>query len=166
MIGDTRINLITDVTDDGFIVQFTDEPAQTKVIVSDSKPGDIVWRGTISGKPISMQVRYIKNGYIISYAGTAATVYVYTQREADIFAQTPKKQAADTSRFLLCPMPGLIKQVAVKEGQEVKAGEIIAVVEAMKMENVLRAEKDATVKTVKAKEGDILAVDAVIMEFA
>jgi propionyl-CoA carboxylase alpha chain len=166
MLGDNRINLVTDITDEGFTVQFTDAPAQTKLIVSDSKPGDIVWRGTINGKPVSMQIRYIKNGYVISYAGASATVYVYTAREADIFAQTPKKEAADTSKVLLCPMPGLIKQVAVKEGQNVSAGEILAVVEAMKMENVLRAEKDATVKAVKCKEGDILAVDAVIMEFA
>jgi len=110
-------------------------------------------------------VRDIKNGYRMAHAGTAATVYVYTQREADIFALTPKKAAADTSKTLLCPMPGLIKQVAVKDGQEVKAGDILAVVEAMKMENVLRAERDCTVKSVKAKEGDSLAVDAVIMEF-
>ena len=69
-------------------------------------------------------------------------------------------------RSLLCPMPGLVRSIAVKEGQEVKTGETLAVVEAMKMENVLRAERDGTVKSIKAKTGDSLAVDAVIMEFA
>ncbi|TJW57454.1 MAG: biotin/lipoyl-binding protein, partial [Mesorhizobium sp.] len=72
----------------------------------------------------------------------------------------------DTSKMLLCPMPGLVVSIAVAEGQEVKAGETLAVVEAMKMENVLRAERDLTVSKLKAKPGDSLAVDAVIMEFA
>jgi propionyl-CoA carboxylase alpha chain len=78
----------------------------------------------------------------------------------------PAKKAADTGKSLLCPMPGLVVSIAVAEGQEVKAGETLAVVEAMKMENVLRAERDATVKKIHAKKGDSLAVDAVIMEFA
>ncbi len=71
----------------------------------------------------------------------------------------------DGSRFLLCPMPGLVKSIAVKVGQEVKTGEQLCIVEAMKMENVLIAERDATVKAILAKEGDSLAVDAVIIEF-
>ena len=78
----------------------------------------------------------------------------------------PVKQAADTVKQVLCPMPGLVVSIAVKEGQEVKAGETVAVVEAMKMENVLRAEIDGTVKKINAKPGDSLAVDAVILEFA
>ena len=78
----------------------------------------------------------------------------------------PEKAAADTGKKLLCPMPGLVVQIAVTRGQEVKAGETLAIVEAMKMENVLRAERDGMVKAVNAKEGDSLAVDAVILEFA
>ena len=78
----------------------------------------------------------------------------------------PVAAASDTGKKLLCPMPGLVVSIAVTEGQEVKAGETLAVVEAMKMENVLRAERDAVVKSIKARPGDSLAVDAVIMEFA
>ena len=78
----------------------------------------------------------------------------------------PEKVAPDTSKLLLCPMPGLVKAIHVSQGQEVKAGEALCVVEAMKMENILRAERDAMVKSIKAKAGDSLAVDAVIMEFA
>ena len=78
----------------------------------------------------------------------------------------PKKQPADTSRLVVSPMPGLLTAVAVDEGQEVKAGEPLVTVEAMKMENVLRAEIDGTVKKIHAKPGDSLAVDAVILEFA
>jgi propionyl-CoA carboxylase alpha chain len=75
------------------------------------------------------------------------------------------KVAADTSKKLLCPMPGLVISISAVVGQEVKAGETLAIVEAMKMENILRAERDVTVKAVNAKKGDSLAVDAVIMEF-
>jgi propionyl-CoA carboxylase alpha chain len=78
----------------------------------------------------------------------------------------PAKQAPDLSRYLLSPMPGLLVSLAVGEGQEVKAGEELAVVEAMKMENVLRAERDGKVKTIRAKAGESLAVDQVILEFA
>lgn len=80
-------------------------------------------------------------------------------------ALMPEKRGADTSKVLLCPMPGLIKSIAVVEGQMVKAGETLAVVEAMKMENVLRAERDATISILRARAGDKLSVDAVIMEF-
>jgi propionyl-CoA carboxylase alpha chain len=78
----------------------------------------------------------------------------------------PIKLPPDTSKLLLCPMPGLVVSIAVAEGQEVKAGETLAIVEAMKMENVLRAERDLTVGKINASQGDSLAVDAVIMEFA
>ncbi len=78
----------------------------------------------------------------------------------------PEKVAPDTSKFLLCPMPGLVKAIHVAQGAEVKSGDPLCVVEAMKMENILRAERDVVVKAVKAKAGDSLAVDAVIMEFA
>jgi propionyl-CoA carboxylase alpha chain len=78
----------------------------------------------------------------------------------------PEKKAADSSKTLRCPMPGLVRAIHVAEGQEVKVGEPLCTVEAMKMENILRAERDATVKSIKAKPGDSLAVDAVIMEFS
>jgi propionyl-CoA carboxylase alpha chain len=87
-------------------------------------------------------------------------------RTAELERLMPVKQAPDTSKFLLCPMPGLVVSLAVAVGQQVKAGETLAIVEAMKMENVLRAERDVTVAKINAKPGDSLAVDAVIMEFA
>jgi propionyl-CoA carboxylase alpha chain len=129
-------------------------------------PGNPVWRGQVGQRPVAVQVRPILNGYELSYRGIRAKTYVYTEREAQLVALMPEKAAADTSKLLLCPMPGLVKAINVAPGQEVKAGEALCVVEAMKMENILRAERDAVVKAVKAKPGDSLAVDAVIMEFA
>ena len=111
-------------------------------------------------------MRPILNGNNLAYRGIQAPVRVYTEREAALAALMPEKAAADMSKFLLCPMPGLVKALHVAEGAEVKAGDTLAVVEAMKMENVLRAERDGVVKKVNAKAGDSLAVDAVILEFA
>jgi propionyl-CoA carboxylase alpha chain len=129
-------------------------------------PGEPVWRGIVAGKEVAVQVRPRLNGYDLAYRGIHAAVYVYTEREAELAALMPEKLAPDMSKFLLCPMPGLVKVIHAGEGQEVKAGDALAVVEAMKMENILRAERDGTVKKVNAKEGDSLAVDAVILEFA
>jgi propionyl-CoA carboxylase alpha chain len=91
---------------------------------------------------------------------------VLTPRAAELAALMPVKQPPDLSRFLLSPMPGLLVALSVGEGQEVKAGEELAVVEAMKMENVLRAERDGRVAKIRAQPGDSLAVDQVILEFA
>jgi propionyl-CoA carboxylase alpha chain len=130
------------------------------------KPGEPVWSGTVGGKPVFVQVRPVRNGFQLAWRGTFANAQVYTAAEANYARLMPLKAATDTGKKLLCPMPGLVKSIAVAEGQEVKVGETLAVVEAMKMENVLRAERDGTVKKLHAKAGDSLAVDAVIMEFA
>jgi propionyl-CoA carboxylase alpha chain len=130
------------------------------------KPGDPLWAGSIGDRTVALQVRPILNGLKLAYRGIQVPVYVYTEREAALAALMPEKAAADTSKFLLCPMPGLVKAIHVTEGQEVQAGDALAVVEAMKMENILRAERNGSVKKVNAKPGDSLAVDAVILEFA
>jgi propionyl-CoA carboxylase alpha chain len=138
----------------------------SRVLVSSWKPGDPVWNGVVDGRSIAVQVRPIANGFVLAHRGVETRAYVYTEREAAAARLMPVKKPPETGKVLLCPMPGLVRSIAVKEGQEVKVGETLAVVEAMKMENVLRAERDATVKAIKVKPGDSLAVDAVIMEFA
>ncbi|WP_336800281.1 acetyl/propionyl/methylcrotonyl-CoA carboxylase subunit alpha [Kaistia sp. MMO-174] len=135
-------------------------------VTSDWMPGEPVWEGTIDDVALAVQVRPALSGYRLLYRGIDVVARVMTPRIAALHSLMPEKKAADTSKFLLCPMPGLVVSVAVEEGQEVKAGETLAIVEAMKMENVLRAERDLTVQRIAAKPGDSLAVDAVIMEFA
>jgi propionyl-CoA carboxylase alpha chain len=130
------------------------------------RPGDPVWTGTIDGEAVAVGVRPVLNGVALTHAGAQAEARVYTRREAQLAALMPEKVQGGAGKQVLCPMPGLVKAILVQPGQEVKAGEALAVVEAMKMENVLRAERDATVATVAAKEGESLAVDAVILEFA
>lgn len=130
------------------------------------KPGDPVWQGTIDGHFVAVQARPIANGIRLAHQGVEVPVYVWTEAEAASAKLMPVTTASDTGKKLLCPMPGLIVSVAVTEGQEVKAGETLAVVEAMKMQNVLRAEQDGTVKKIHASAGATLAVDALILEFA
>jgi len=127
--------------------------------------GDLLWVGEVGGVPVTAQVRPILNGVELRYRGATATAQVLLPFTAKLDKLMPIKAPPDTSKFLLCPMPGLIISIDVADGEEVKAGQTLAVVEAMKMQNVLRAERDCKVKLVKAKPGDSLAVDAVIIEF-
>lgn len=138
----------------------------TMSVTSRWTPGDGLWQGDIGGEAVTIQVRRTVAGLELRYRGLSVIARVLPPRIARLDALMPEKAPADTSRFLLCPMPGLIVSVDVVTGQSVKAGETLAIVEAMKMQNVLRAERDLVVKTVKARAGDSLAVDAVIMEFA
>jgi len=129
-------------------------------------PGEPVWSGTIAGRSVTMTVTPLLNGYRLARRGMRVAAHVYTEREAALATLMPERAPPDTEKLLLCPMPGQLKALNVVPGQEVKAGEALCVVEAMKMENVLRAERDGVVRTVRVKPGDSLAVDAVIMEFA
>jgi propionyl-CoA carboxylase alpha chain len=135
-------------------------------IVTDWRPGDPVWRGSIGKLGVTAQLRPILNGVRLDWQGLSVKAKVFAPRHAELDKLMPVKVPPDTSKLLLCPMPGLVVSIAVAEGQEVKAGETLAVVEAMKMENVLRAERDLTVGKINARAGESLAVDAVIMEFA
>ena len=112
-----------------------------------------------------LKVARATHGFHISYRGADLDALVRTPRAAELAARMPEKAEADTSKLLLCPMPGVVVSIAVEEGQEVGAGETLAVVEAMKMENVLRAERDVVVAKVHAAAGQNLSVDEAIMEF-
>ncbi len=147
-------------------VTFAGERGKPHTLESAWKPGDVVWSGRYDGMLLSVQARPVANGHWLAYRGVEAEVFVYTEREAAAARLMPARKLADTGRLLRCPMPGLVISIAVAVGQEVKAGETLAVVEAMKMENVLRAERDGVVKTIRVKPGDNLAVDTVIMEFS
>jgi len=167
-LGETQIELAVAREGEGIAVLFIEygKEGAPVTVASDWKPGEPVWSGVIDGQPVTMQVRDASNGFSLSYQGTEVKALVYTEREAAAARLMPVKATSGSGKSVLCPMPGLVRAIAVVEGQEVKAGETLAVVEAMKMENVLRAERDGTVKKILAKPGDSLAVDAVILEFA
>ncbi|UPK32400.1 acetyl/propionyl/methylcrotonyl-CoA carboxylase subunit alpha [Bradyrhizobium sp. 186] len=166
-----RQDILLEVAREGeaIVVRFVDasgKAGNAHLLQSPWKPGDPVWQGTIDGQFVAVQVRPIANGIRLAHQGVEVPVYVWTEAEAASARLMPVTTAADTGKKLLCPMPGLVVSIAVTEGQEVKAGETLAVVEAMKMQNVLRAEQDGTVKKIHASAGATLAVDALILEFA
>jgi propionyl-CoA carboxylase alpha chain len=132
---------------------------------SDWQFGQYLYQGTFDGEPFCMQVERQGLRQRLFHWGTQADVLVVTVRIAELHALMPHKAPPDMSKFLLSPMPGLLTQIAVQAGQEVKAGEVLARIEAMKMENVLKAERDCTVEKLLAKSGESLAVDQPIIAF-
>ncbi|WP_416878819.1 acetyl-CoA carboxylase biotin carboxylase subunit [Litorimonas sp.] len=129
------------------------------------KPGLPLVIALVDNKPFNFKAEPIAEGYRVRHRGVEFKVAVRTPRAAELSAVMPVKEEADTSNLLLCPMPGVIVSILVEEGQEVQDGQALAVVEAMKMENTLRAEKKTKVTKINAAPGDNLAVDEVIMEF-
>lgn len=131
--------------------------------------GDTRLSGTANGQPFTVQMErgHTKNPLVtrVIHNGTQLDAIVMHPRTAELHRLMPYKAPPDMSKYVLSPMPGLLVQVAVQPGQEVKAGERVAVIEAMKMENVLFASADGVVKEVKAQQGDSLAVDQAIVEF-
>jgi propionyl-CoA carboxylase alpha subunit len=149
--------------DGGHMVEYKGE---TYEVLSNWTFGQPLYRGKLNGVEFCMQVERRVLKYRLFHWGTQVDVQVMTGRAADLLAKMPYKAPPDMSRFLLSPMPGLLTEVSVAAGYEVKAGEKLAVIEAMKMENVLRAERDAVVEEVMAKPGESLAVDQPILRFA
>lgn len=132
----------------------------------DWRPGLPQFRGVLDGTPFTAEVARAADGFVIRSGPATARVRVLSPRLAELYARLPEKQAADTSKLIQSPMPGLVVAVPVEVGQEVKAGETVAIIEAMKMQNILKAERDGTVKAVSAKAGDPVAADDVLVEFA
>lgn len=138
---------------------------QTIRVEGDWTPGDMLARMTVGGAPLVIKIGKIPGGFRVRYRGADLKVHVRTPRQAELAALMPEKLPPDTSKLLLCPMPGLIVKVDVAVGDEVQDGQALCTVEAMKMENILRAEKKGIVSKVNAAAGDSLAVDDIILEF-
>ena len=139
-------------------------------IYSNSRLNDIAIDGTVNGQPFTAQVERgsVKNPLVlqVQHHGRRIDALVISPRMAELYRKMPFKAPPDLSRFVLSPMPGLLVDVAVQPGQKVQAGERVAVIEAMKMENVLYAAQDGVVKSVLASKGESLTVDQIIVEFA
>ncbi|SHG43205.1 acetyl-CoA carboxylase biotin carboxylase subunit [Cognatishimia maritima] len=159
----TEFALTIDADHDGSTVVFDD--GETVRVTSDWTPGDQLATVDVNGSPLVLKVGKISGGFRIRSRGADLKVHVRTPRQAELAKLMPEKLPPDTSKMLLCPMPGLIVKVDVEVGDEVQEGQALCTVEAMKMENILRAEKTAVVTKINAGAGDSLAVDDVIMEF-
>ena len=130
------------------------------------RPGLSLFRAIVDSRQFAATVKPAVEGLIIRHRAATARVRVLSPLSAELHAKLPKKAAADTSRLIVSPMPGLVISLDVSVGQEVKAGQTVAVIEAMKMQNILKAERDGTVKSTGPKAGDSVAADEMLVEFA
>jgi propionyl-CoA carboxylase alpha chain len=149
-----------------FNVEFLGEGRKLNLTDVDWKPGQTLFRGALHGQVFTAAVKPAAEGFVIRHRAAQARVLVLSPRSAELHEKLPPKKAADTSKMILSPMPGLVVTLDVQVGQEVRAGHRIAIIEAMKMQNIIRAERDGTVKTVGAKAGDSVAADETLVEFA
>jgi propionyl-CoA carboxylase alpha chain len=131
----------------------------------DWRPGKPVFRGTLDGRAFTVEVRPAAEGFVIRHRAAKARVLVLTPISAELHQRLPKKPPADTSKLIVSPMPGLVVSLHVTLGQVVQAGETVAVIEAMKMQNIIKAERTGVIKLLGAKAGDSVAADEILMEF-
>jgi propionyl-CoA carboxylase alpha chain len=149
-----------------FNVELIDEGRTLVLQAIDWRPGKAVFRGTLDGKAFTVEVHPAAEGFTIRHRAAKARVLVLTPLSAELHERLPKREPADTSKIIVSPMPGLVVSLDVVLGQAVKTGETVAVIEAMKMQNIIKAERDGVVKMVGAKAGDSVAADEVLVEFA
>jgi propionyl-CoA carboxylase alpha chain len=162
-IGDTAVPVSVDGDGGRFEIAIDDRDI---MLTTDWRVGEPLFRAEIDGVARTLTVEKAGSGMKVTTRGASHRVRVLTPRAADLARHMIAKVAPDMSKYLLCPMPGLVVSIVVKAGDKVEAGQQLATVEAMKMENILRAEKSGVIGKVLAKAGDSLAVDAVILEFA
>ncbi len=162
-VGANRSEITMTADPEGADILFAD--GETMRVTSDWTPGQPLAELDVAGEPLVLKVEPTSTGYRVRHRGADLNVTVMTPRQAELAANMLVKTPPDTSKMLLCPMPGLIVKIDVEEGEEVQEGQALCRVEAMKMENILRAEKKGVVAKINAGPGDSLAVDDVIMEF-
>ncbi|MBF9019955.1 ATP-grasp domain-containing protein [Rhodobacterales bacterium HKCCA1058] len=162
-MGETEWPVTITADHDGATICFDD--GQDIRVTSDWRPGTMLAKLTVDGGPLTVKVSKIPQGFRVRTRGADFKLFIRSPRQAELARLMPEKLPPDTSRLLLCPMPGLMVKLSVEEGQEVQEGQALCTVEAMKMENILRAERKVVVAKINAAAGDSLAVDDVIMEF-
>jgi len=166
LVGAETVSASLAVDDDeNLAITLPDEERTLILSEIDWSPGLAQFRACLDGTPFTAEVSRVPDGFTIRHRAMRARVRVLSPRHAELYARLPEKVAPDTSKLIQSPMPGLVVAVPVTVGQEVKEGETVAIIEAMKMQNILKAERDGVVKTVGAKAGDPVAADDVLVEF-
>ncbi|MES1203686.1 MAG: biotin/lipoyl-containing protein, partial [Pseudomonadota bacterium] len=164
--------VILDKVDHPADVELTDAGANVTIdakiarLETQSRPGQRVMQGALDGAPFSLKIKQAPEGFTLKLRGVTARATVASPRGAELHRKIPEKPKADTSKLILSPMPGLVVSISAAVGQEVKAGEGVAIVEAMKMQNIIRAERDGVVAKVNAEAGASVAADEVLLELA
>ncbi|MDZ4112817.1 MAG: acetyl/propionyl/methylcrotonyl-CoA carboxylase subunit alpha [Brevundimonas sp.] len=166
LVGGETVSASLAVDDDeNLAITLPDEERTLILSEIDWSPGLAQFRARLDGTPFTAEVARVPDGFTIRHRAMRARVRVLSPRHAELYARLPEKVPPDTSKLIQSPMPGLVVAVPVTVGQEVKEGETVAIIEAMKMQNILKAERDGVVKTVGAKAGDPVAADDVLVEF-
>jgi propionyl-CoA carboxylase alpha chain len=150
----------------GLTIDFFREGKTLTLDAVDWRPGKPTFSGRLDGVHFTVDVAPAAEGFVIRHRAAKCHVLVLTSLSADLHERLPEKQAADTSRMIISPMPGLVVSMDVAVGQTVQEGEQVCIIEAMKMQNIIRAERTGVVRTVSAKAGDSVAADEVLVEFA
>ena len=165
-VGETRRPVTLSPSDGALDVELTDEGRSLALRDVKWRPGAPIFRGVLDGRAFALEAKPAAEGFVLRQRAATERVLVLTPLSAELHERLPKRPPADTSKMIISPMPGLVVAIEVKEGQEVKEGETVAIIEAMKMQNIIKAERDGTVKSVGAKAGDSVAADEVLVEFA
>ena len=150
----------------GLSIELLDEDRALVLSEVGWRPGWPLFKARLDGQPFTVQAQPAAEGFRLRHRAASQRVLVLTPRSAELHEKLPERKPADTSRLILSPMPGLVVSISVEPGQSIKAGQTVAVVEAMKMQNIIRAERDGVIKTVGPKPGDSVAADEILVEFA
>jgi propionyl-CoA carboxylase alpha chain len=164
--GPSKRRVRLEPTDAGLRIALPDEGRSLELEVADWRPGWPMFRGKLDGRPFTVHAAPAAEGFRLRHRAASQRVLVLSPRSAELHEKLPERQPADTSRLILSPMPGLVVSIAVEPGQSIKSGQTVAVVEAMKMQNIIRAERDGVVKAVGPGPGDSVAADEVLVELA
>jgi propionyl-CoA carboxylase alpha chain len=165
-VGGSRRRVGLSDQDGALLIALKDEERQLRLSAIDWRPGKASFRGELDGTAFTVDVEPAAEGFVIRHRAAKAKVLVLTPVSADLHDRLPEKKAADTSKLIISPMPGLVVSMEAAPGQTVREGETVCVIEAMKMQNIIRAEHEGVVKAVNAKAGDSVAADEVLVEFA
>ncbi len=165
-VGETRRAVTLSPSAHGMDIEMPGEGRSLALREVEWRPGSPVFRGVLDGVAFALEAKPAAEGFVIRQRAATARVLVLTPLSAELHERLPKRPPADTSKMIVSPMPGLVVSLDVKEGQEVKEGETVAIIEAMKMQNIIKTERDGVVKTVGPKAGDSVAADEILVEFA
>ena len=165
ILGDTHHPVTIDLGDNGD-AQIAVNGGKAHSLVTSWHPGQHLVEGVLDGKPFAVKFADRTEGYLFRSRGVALRALVCTPMVADLHGRLPEKPKADTSKLVISPMPGLVVSMDVALGQEVQEGEAVCIVEAMKMQNIIRAGANGTVKAINVKAGDSVAADEIMVEFA
>ena len=165
ILGDTHHNVTIDISEHGE-AQIALDAGKPHSLVTNWQPGKHLVEGVLDGKPFAVKFADRTEGYLFRQRGVALRALVCTPFVAGLHERLPEKPKADTSKLIISPMPGLVVSMDVALGQDVQEGEAVCIVEAMKMQNIIRASAKGTVKAINVKAGDSVAADEIMVEFA